>query len=100
MGDKNPLQKNGRYLDMYEQLTITELLKSKIELRQVKDFTAFLNSQGRSQYNQIGDVINKAYEDYKDDENMLDRITNCISIYVLDQSRKYSDYLRSESKLD
>ena len=82
------------------QLSITDYLKSKIEIRQVMDFTAFINSQGKSQYQQIGDVISKAYETYKDDENMLDRITNCVSIYVLDQSRKYSEYLRNESQLN
>ena len=82
------------------QLSITDYLKSKIELREVMDFTAFLNSQGKSQYQQIGDVISKAYETYKDDENMLDRITNCVSIYVLEQSREYVEYLRNESKLE
>lgn len=91
-------------IDKYEcdgQLTITDLLKSKIELRQVKDFTYFLNSQGKSQYQQIGDVISKAYENNKDEpiERMLDRITNQVSVYVLNQSLQYSDYLRSESKL-
>lgn len=91
-------------LDKYEcdgQLTITDLLKSKIELRQVKDFTDFLNSQGKSQYQQIGDVISKAYENNKNEpiERMLDRITNQVSVYVLNQSSQYSDYLRSESKL-
>lgn len=81
------------------QLTITDYLKSQLELRQVKDFTEFLNSQGKSQYQQIGDVIKKAYEDYKDCEDTLDRITNSVSIYVLDQSIKYSNYLRNEAKL-
>lgn len=85
---------------MEGQISITEYLKSKIELRQVDDFTSFLNSQGKSQYWQIGDIISKAYEDYKDDVDMLDRITNRISIYVLEQSMKYSEYLRSQSKLD
>ena len=63
------------------QLSITDYLKSKIEIRKVMDFTAFINSQGKSQYQQIGDVISKAYETYKDEENMLDRITNCVSMY-------------------
>lgn len=80
------------------QISITDYLKSQIELRKVDDFTAFLNKQGKSQYKQIGDIISKAYDKYKDDENMLDRITNCVPIYVLDQSRKYAEYLRNESK--
>ena len=70
------------------QLSITDYLKSQIELRKVDDFTAFLNNQGKSQYQQIGEVISKAYETYKDEENMLDRITTCVSVYVLDQSWK------------
>ena len=82
------------------QLSITDYLKSQIELRKVDDFTAFLNKQGKSQYQQIGEVVSKAYETYKDEENMLDRITNCVSIYVLDQSRKYAEYLRNESQLN
>ena len=82
------------------QLSIFDYLKSQIELRKVDDFTVFLNNQGKSQYQQIGEVISKAYETYKDEENMLDRITNRVSIYVLDQSRKYSEYLRNESQLN
>ena len=82
------------------QLNITDYLKSQIELRKVDDFTAFLNKQGKSQYQQIGEVITKAYEDYKNEEDMLDRITNCVSIYVLNQSRKYAEYLRNESQLN
>lgn len=82
------------------QLSITDYLKSQIELRKVDDFTAFLNKQGKSQYQQIGDVISKAYEDYKDEEDMLDRITNRVSIYVLEQSMKYAEYLRKESQLN
>ena len=80
------------------QLTITDLLKSKIELRKVMDFTEFLNSQGKSQYQQIGSIVRKTYEENKSEptERMLDRITNDVS----GQAIKYADYLRSESKLD
>lgn len=85
--------------DCEGQLNLTDYLKSKVERKQIKDFTNFLNSQGRSQYQQIGDVISRAYENYKDESDMLDRITNQVSIYVLNQSMKYSDYLRSESEL-
>lgn len=83
------------------QLTITDYLKSKIELKKVDDFTSFLNSQGKSQYQQIGDVVKKVYESNKNEptNRMLDRITNNVSVYVLEQSMKYSDYLRKESEL-
>lgn len=86
---------------MEGQITITDFLKSKIELREVDDFTSFLNKQGKSQYRQIGDIIKKSYDENKDDsvDRMLDRITNHVSIHVLEQSRKYSEYLREQAKL-
>lgn len=91
-------------LEHYEcdgQLTITDLLKSKIEIRQVKDFTDFLNSQGKSQYKQIGDIVSSTYEQNKsnDIEDVLGRITNNVSVFVLQQSLNYSEYLREQSKL-
>lgn len=90
--------------DNYEcegQITITELLKSKIELREVDDFTSFLNKQGKSQYKQIGDIVKKKYESNKNEptDRMLDRITNNVSVFVLEQSMNYSKYLREQSKL-
>lgn len=84
---------------MEGQLTITDYLKSKIELREVEDFTTFLNSRGKSQYTQIGEIIKNTYEREKDNPNLIDRLTNAVSVYVLNQSIKYSNYLRKESKL-
>ena len=81
------------------QITLTEYLKSKIKSGEVKDLTNFINSQGKAQYTQIGDVIHNSYERYKDDEDILDRITNAMSVYVLEQSTKYMDYLRKEAEL-
>ena len=81
------------------QITITDHLKSKIKSGEVKDLTNFINSQGKAQYTQIGEVIRNSYERYKDDEDMLDRMTNAMSVYVLEQSMKYMDYLRKESEL-
>lgn len=81
------------------QITLTDYLKSKIKSGEVKDLTNFINSQGKAQYTQIGEVIHSSYESYKDDEDMLDRITNAISVYVLEQSMKYMDYLRKEAEL-
>lgn len=91
-------------LEHYEcdgQLTITDLLKSKIEIRQVKDFTDFLNSQGKSQYQQIGDIVSSTYEQNKSNDigYILGRITNNVSVFVLQQSSNYSEYLREQSKL-
>ena len=66
------------------------------------DFTEFLNSQGKSQYKQIGSIVRKTYAENQSEptERMLDRITNDVSVYVLEQAIKYANYLRSESKLD
>ena len=81
------------------QITLTDYLKSKIKSGEVKDITNFINSQGTSQYTQIGEVIHNSYERYKDDEDMLDRMTNAMSVYVIEQSMKYMDYLRKEAEL-
>ena len=81
------------------QITLTDYLKSKIKSGEVKDLTNFINSQGKAQYTQIGDVIHNSYERYKDDEDMLDRMTNAMSVYVLEQSMKYMDYLRKKAEL-
>ena len=81
------------------QITLTDYLKSKIKSGEVKDLTNFINSQGKAQYTQIGEIIHNSYERYKDDEDMLDRMTNAMSVYVLEQSMKYMDYLRKESEL-
>lgn len=81
------------------QITITDYLKSQIEIRKVQDFTAFLNSQGKSQYQQIGDIIKKTYEENKDSSELIGRLTNNVSVYVLNQSMNYSKYLREQSEL-
>lgn len=81
---------------MEGQITITEWLQSKIQNRTVKDLTEFINSQGRSQYEQIGDII----REYLTDEAQIDRITNSVSVYVLSQSMDYMKYLRSEGAED
>lgn len=54
--------------------------------------TEFINSQGRSQYEQISDVV----REYLTDEEQIDRVTNGVSVYVLSQSMDYMKYLRSE----
>lgn len=81
------------------QITITDYLKSQIEIRKVQDFTAFLNSQGKSQYQQIGEIIEKTCEENKDSSKLVGRLTNNVSVYVLNQSIRYSEYLREQSKL-
>ena len=81
------------------QIEMTDYLKSKIKSGTAKDLTTWINSQGKAQYTQIGEVVSEAYERYKDDADMIGRITNAVSVYVLNQSMGYMKYLRSESEV-
>ena len=80
------------------QIEMTDYLKSKIKSGRVKDLTAWINSQGKAQYTQIGEVVSDTYERYKDDAGMIGRITNAVSVYVLNQSMGYMKYLKEESE--
>lgn len=86
---------------MEGQISITDYFASKIERKEVMDFTSFLNSQGKSQYQQIGEIVRKTFEENKDEptERMLDRLTNAVSVYVLEQSSSYSRFLREQAKI-
>ena len=88
-----------RLSDFDGQLTITDYLKSQIKIKNVMDLTAFINSQGKAQYTQIEDIVSKTYEQNKDSDDVIGRITNAVSVYVLDMSMKYMDYLRKESEV-
>lgn len=79
---------------MEGQITITEWLQAKIKARTVLSLTSWINTQGKSQYEQIKAVIRKS--GYLTDEEQIDRMTNYVSIYVLDQSLNYMDYLKDE----
>ena len=75
------------------QIELTQYLESKIKTGKV---TSYINSKGKAQYAQIQEVVFKSYEDYKEDDDFLQRMTNAISIYVLSVSKGYMDYLRKE----
>ena len=81
------------------QIEMTDYLKSKIKSGMVKDLTAWINSQGKAQYTQIGEVVRETYERHKDSPELVGRITNAVSVYVLNQSIGYINYLRNESKV-
>ena len=81
------------------QIEITDYLKSKIKGGRVKDLTAWINSQGKAQYTQIGEIVRDTYEREKDSPDLVGRITNAVSVYVLNQSMGYMEYLRNESKV-
>ena len=78
------------------QIEMTDYLASKVKRGQIKDLTAWINSQGKAQYTQIGEVVRDTYEREKDSPDLVYRITNAVSIYVLQQSMGYMNYLRNE----
>ena len=64
------------------------------------DLTEWINSHGKSQYRQIGEVIRETCKENEViTETLLERITNNLSVYVLKQSTGYMSYLRKESKV-
>lgn len=80
------------------QFELTDFLSKKIESKSVMDLTAWINSQGKAQYAQIGEVIEDVYNREKDSGELIERLTNAVSVYVLNQSMGYMDYLRKESE--
>ena len=82
------------------QISITDYLQSKIINREVMDLTSWINSHGRSQYKQIGDIVAEVCEgEEMVTAHLVDRITNRVSVYVLQQSSGYMNYLREQSKI-
>lgn len=85
--------------DNYEcegQMSITDYLATKIERREVLQLTEWINTQGKCQFDQIRDVIRASK--LLDDEDDIYVLTNKISVYVLNMSLGYMDYLREERK--
>lgn len=80
------------------QLELTDFLCKRIESKSVMDLTAWINSQGKAQYSQIGEIIEEVYNREKDSGELVDRLTNAVSIYVLNQSMGYMNYSRKESE--
>ena len=80
------------------QFELTDFLSKKIESKSVMDLTAWINSQGKAQYAQICEVIEDVYNREKDSGELIEKLTNAVSVYVLNQSMGYMDYLRKESE--
>lgn len=90
-------------IDNYEcegQLSITDYFKQQVISGKVMDLTRWINSSGKAQYTQVGELVNKALEDYgiEATKEQTDRLTNAISVYILTQSSGYMDYLKNECK--
>ena len=81
------------------QIELTDYLKSQISSGKIKDLTDWINSQGKAQYTQIGEVIKQTYEREKDSSGLVDRLTNAVSVYVLNQSMGYMKYLKDKSSI-
>lgn len=80
------------------QFELTDFLGKKIANKSVMDLTTWINSQGKAQYSQIGEIIEEVYNREKDSGELVERLTNAVSVYVLNQSMGYMDYLRKESE--
>lgn len=80
------------------QFELTDFLCKKIANKSVMDLTAWINSQGKAQYTQIGEVVRNAYNLNKDSGELIERLTNAVSVYVLNQSMGYMEYLSTVSK--
>lgn len=66
----------------------------------LKSLTEFINSLGDSQYNQIKKVITEtcAYEKAEVSAELIDRITNRVSIWLIGVGSGYRKYLRQKSQ--
>ena len=80
------------------QIEITDYLKPMIISGRAKDLTAWINSKGKCQYDEIKEVVRATYDREKDSAYLVDRMTNAVSIYVLDMSSGYMKYLKDQSK--
>ena len=79
------------------QFELTDFLGEKIKNKSVMDLTAWINSQGKAQYTQIGEIVEDVYNREKDGGELIERLTNAVSVYVLNQSIGYMDYLSNMS---
>lgn len=80
------------------QFELTDFLCKRIKSKSVMDLTAQINSQGKAQYSQIGEIVEEVYNREKDSGELVERLTNAVSVYVLNQSIGYTDYLCAVSK--
>ena len=80
------------------QFELTDFLSKKIANKSVMDLTAWINSQGKAQYTQIGEIVEDVCNREKDSGELVERLTNAVSVYVFNQSMGYMDYLRKESE--
>lgn len=86
-------------LEKYEcdgQLTFTDYFANNVKSGKVKGLTEWINSSGIAQYSQIKKVIEKSYEANKDSDELIGRLVNDVSVWVLGVSIGYMEYLKGE----
>ena len=76
------------------QINFADYFKPAIK-EKPKSLVDFINGMGRSQYNQIGDVISEICEsnNYDMPEDSIGRITNSVSVWLLRIGEEYGKYL-------
>ncbi len=79
---------------------IIQTVPEDIQFVMPKKLVDFINSSGTSQYSQIKKVINKVSVDggYDLSWEVIDRITNMVSVWLLDVGNNYERYLKELQK--
>lgn len=88
----------SRNYDCNGQMELTEYLQYQINQKKVKDFTNFVN-QSDAQYTQIKKIVTDTFNQYKGSDQLPEVIANNVSVWVLNQSIAYMNYLREKSKM-
>lgn len=81
------------------QISFADFLKPGIK-EKPKELVQFINGQGKAQYSQIKEVIEHTcqYNDYDMPGDSIDRITNAVSVWLLNIGGKYKEYIESLMK--
>ena len=78
------------------QMTITEYFSQQIKKGTVMDLTKFINSSGKAQFTQVRELIEKT--GLLKSEEEIHKMANTVSVYILNQSLDYMEYLRKEAE--
>lgn len=78
------------------QITITDYFSKQIKKGAVMDLTNFINSSGKAQFTQVRELIEHTGI-LKSEEDIFS-MANAVSVYILDKSLAYMEYLRKETE--
>lgn len=79
-----------------DQITISEYFAQQIKKGSVMDLTNFINSSGKAQFTQVRELIEKT--GLLKDKDDIFSMANTVSVYILDMSLAYMEYLRKEAE--